>query len=110
MDRDLERGSHSEFYPSKRRRLEESYELSKRDFQIVWGEFCKLTEPIMILTLLFLPEDYLWMFWQNFPDEDIYQKAYFSRYHIKSSCHVFKSGKVGVFNKLVSLDLAVQPS
>jgi len=110
MDRFLERGSQSELYPSKRRRLEESYELSEREFRTIWTEFCKLTEPIIILTLLFLPEDYLWMFWQQFPKEDVYHKAYFSRYHITSFCHVFKSGKIGVFNRLVSLDLAVEPS
>jgi len=110
MDLVFDRGSQLEFYPVKRRRLQESPELSKREFHIIWGEFCELTEAIRIVTLLFLPEDYLWMFWQHFPNKHIYRNAYFSRYHIKSFCHVFKSGKVGVFKNLVSLDLAVEPS
>jgi len=80
----------------------------REDFLWVWRMLGKWPIHLKKTLLLYLSEDYLWMFWQNF-SKPLYRDAYFSQYEIKTSSgeRVIDQIKKGnVFMNLTSLSLS----
>jgi len=62
------------------------------------------------ILLLYLPEDYLWMFWHHF-SKPLYREAYFSQYEIKTNSGqrvINQMRKGSVFRNLASLSLSTK--
>jgi len=69
--------------------------------------FGKWPNPLKKCLLLYLSEDYLWMFWRHF-SESLYMDAYFSQHEIKTNSGervIEQSEKGNVFMNLTSLNL-----
>jgi len=82
------------------------------NFLLLWSMFKKLPSPLRKLTLLYLSEDYLWMFWYKF-QKSLYRDAYFSQYEIKSSSGeriMEQSRKGNIFTNLTCLSLSLKNS
>jgi len=82
------------------------YVLSEgEEFLLIWRMLGKCPTQLKKCLLLYLTEDYLWMFWHHFT-EPIYRDAYFSQYEIKTNAGervIDQSEKGNVFINLKSL-------
>jgi len=80
----------------------------REDFLLVWRLIGKWPIDLKKILLLYLPEDYLWMFWHHF-SKPLYRDAYFSQYEIKTNSGqrvIDLMRKGNVFRNLTSLSLS----
>jgi len=104
MKRELKADSSVEASHRKKKCLRD---IKGDEFLSVWRMLEKMPTSLKKLTLLWLPEDYLWMFMHNF-SQSFYQDIYYRQYEIKSSYgeRVMEEGRKGhVFMNLTSLSL-----
>lgn len=89
------------------KRMKHSQDQETEDFLLIWRELEKWPATLKKLMLLYLPEDYLWMFWHYF-SKSLWRDAYFSQYEIKTTSGervIEQSQKGNVFVNLTSLSL-----
>jgi len=84
----------------------------REDFLYIWQMLGKLPTPVKKFLLLYLPEDYLWTFWQHFSGS-FYRDTYFSQYEIKTNFGervIEQTEKGNVFMNLKYLSLSYKHS
>jgi len=114
MKRLLEAGSQHQRGCIKRKHFKARRSKSlEEELLHVWHILCKLPVAIKALTLLYLPENYLWMLWHHFPKHPTYEDAYFLQFNINSQYgeRVIEEARKGrVFRNMVSLNLPFKSS